>query len=151
MQTVRNVNVTERTIDWNNVNWRDCNRIVRNLRQRIFKASQEGKLRKVRSLQRLMMRSYSNIILSVRKITQINRGKQTPGVDKLVIKTPVARGILVEALIKFIPWKPLPAKRVYIFKPNGKKRPLSIPTVYSHCTSFNKLWGSACDSDILRH
>lgn len=133
MQTVRDVNVTERTTDWNNVNWRDCNRIVKNLRQRIFKATQDGKLRKVRSLQKLMMRSYSNIVLSVRKITQINRGRKTPGVDKLVIKTPVARGILVEALTKFIPWKPLPAKRVYIQKSNGKKRPLSIPSIIDRC------------------
>lgn len=133
MQTTRNVSVTEKTTDWNNVNWRHCNRIVRNLRLRIFKATQDGNLRKIRSLQRLMMRSYSNILLSVRRVTQNNRGKNTAGVDKLVIKTPEARGILVDALLKFIPWKPLPAKRVYIPKPNGKKRPLSIPSIIDRC------------------
>lgn len=133
MQTTRNVSVTEKTTDWNNVNWRHCNRIVRNLRRRIFKATQDGNLRKIRSLQRLMMRSYSNILLSVRRVTQNNRGKNTAGVDKLVIKTPEARGILVDALLKFIPWKPLPAKRVYIPKPNGKKRPLSIPSIIDRC------------------
>ncbi len=46
-----------------------------------------------------MMRSYSNILLSVRKVTQTNRGKNTPGVDKLVIKTPEAREVLVDALV----------------------------------------------------
>lgn len=88
---VRDVSVTKRTTDWNCVNWRQANRIVRNLRQRIFKATQDGNLRKVRSLQRLMMRSCSNTLISVRRVTQINRGKKTPGVDKLVVKTPEAR------------------------------------------------------------
>jgi RNA-directed DNA polymerase len=129
MQTVRNVNVTERTTDWLNVNWRKAFRIVRNLRRRIFKATQNGNYRLVRRLQKLMMRSYSNILLSVRKVTQTNHGKHTPGVDKLVIKTPLARGILVDELNKFIPWKPLPAKRIYIPKSNGKKRPLGIPKI----------------------
>ena len=115
------VSVTSRTTDWNSINWCKANRIVRNLRRRIFKATQDGNYRLVRSLQRLMMRSYSNLLLSVRKVTQTNRGKNTPGVDKLVVKTPAARGMLVEALSKFIPWKPLPAKRVYIPKSNGKK------------------------------
>ncbi|MDZ4877113.1 MAG: hypothetical protein CLLPBCKN_006548 [Chroococcidiopsis cubana SAG 39.79] len=141
MQSDWNVSVTERTTDWNNVNWRKSNRIVKNLRRRIFKATQEGNLRKVRSLQRLMMRSYSNILLATRRVTQTNSGKNTPGVDKLVVKTPAARGFLVDALAKFIPWKPLPTKRVYIFKANGNKRPLGIPMMYSHCTSSNKIWG----------
>ncbi|WP_375467166.1 reverse transcriptase N-terminal domain-containing protein [uncultured Nostoc sp.] len=70
MQTERNVNVTKRTTDWQHVNWRKAHRIVRNLRQRIFKAVQKGNYRLVRSLQKLMMRSYSNIVLSVRKVTQ---------------------------------------------------------------------------------
>jgi RNA-directed DNA polymerase len=133
MQTVRNVNVTERTTDWLNVNWRKAFRIVRNLRRRIFKATQNGNYRLVRRLQKLMMRSYSNILLSVRKVTQTNHGKHTPGVDKLVIKTPLARGILVDELNQFIPWKPLPARRIYIPKSNGKKRPLGIPTIIDRC------------------
>jgi len=133
MQTARNVSVTKKTTDWNKVNWHKANRIVRNLRRRIFKATQDGNYRLVRSLQRLMLRSYSNILLSVRKVTQNNRGKNTPGVDKLVVKTPANRGILVDALTKFIPWKPLPLKRVYIPKPNGKKRPLSIPSIIDRC------------------
>jgi RNA-directed DNA polymerase len=126
MQTMRNANVTKRTTDWRSINWRKAYRIVRNLRQRIFKATQKGNLRKVRSLQKLMMKCYSNILLAVRRVTQINRGKNTPGVDKLIIKTPEARGVLVDALSLFIPWKPLPTKRVYIPKTNGKKRPLGI-------------------------
>lgn len=133
MQTTRNVNVTKRTTDWRNTNWRKAHRIVRNLRQRIFKATQKGNLRKIRRLQKLMMRCYSNILLAVRRVTQINRGKNTPGVDKLVVKTPEARGVLVDALSKFIPWKPLPTKRVYIPKSNGKKRPLGISTIIDRC------------------
>lgn len=133
MQTTRDVNVTKRTTDWRSNNWRKANRIVRNLRQRIFKATQKGNLRKVRRLQKLMMGCYSNILLAVRRVTQINRGKNTPGVDKLVVKTPEARGILVDALSKFIPWKPLPTKRVYIPKSNGKKRPLGISTIIDRC------------------
>ena len=103
MQTARNVSVTSRTCDWNSVNWRQANRMVRNLRQRIFRATQEGKLKKVRGLQRLLMRCHSNILVSVRRVTQANNGKNTPGVDKLVVKTPAARGLLVDILAKFIP------------------------------------------------
>ncbi len=81
------VNVNERTTEWNNVNWRRAFRIVRNLRQRIFKAAQKGQLKKVRSLQKLLMKSYSNILTSVRRVTQTNKGKNTPGVDGLTVKT----------------------------------------------------------------
>lgn len=69
--------------DWNAVDWRRANRVVRNLRQRIFRAARENDLKTVRSLQKLMLRSWSNLVLGVRRATQQNRGKNTPGVDKV--------------------------------------------------------------------
>ena len=124
------VNVTTRPpTDWNSVDWRKANRVVKNLRQRIFRASRQGDLKKVRSLQRLMLRSYSNTLVGVRRVTQVNQGRNTPGVDKLVVKTPERRAQLVDHLMTFQPWQPKPTRRVYIPKAKGKRRPLGIPTI----------------------
>lgn len=73
--------------DWSQVNWQKITKAVRNLRQRIFRASQLGNFRKLRSLQKLMLRSHANLLLSVRQITQVNTGKRTAGIDKEVINT----------------------------------------------------------------
>jgi RNA-directed DNA polymerase len=67
---------------WNAVNWRTVNRQVRNLRRRIFRASQAGDYKTVHRLQKLMLRSYANRLQAVRRVTQENQGKDTPGVDK---------------------------------------------------------------------
>jgi RNA-directed DNA polymerase len=74
--------------DWSDINWRQMTKVVRNLRQRIFRARQLGNFRKLRSLQKLMLRSYANLLLSVRQITQTNTGKKTAGIDREVINTP---------------------------------------------------------------
>ena len=118
---------------WEAIDWRKADRIVRNLRGRIFRATQANDLRKVRSLQKLMLRCYSNILMSVRRATQVNAGKNTPGVDKLLVKTPAARGKLVAQLATSQPWRARPVRRVYIPKSNGKQRPLGIPTITDRC------------------
>jgi RNA-directed DNA polymerase len=124
-----NANRTEGQIDWNAIDWKTANRNVRNLRQRIFRATQEGDWDKVQSLQRLMLRSLSNAAVSVRRVTQVNKGKNTPGIDKLTVKTPGERSKLLNELMTLTPWRAKPAKRVYIPKANGKLRPLGIPVI----------------------
>ena len=48
------------------------------LRQRIFKATRDGDWAKVRNLQKLMLRSLSNTLVSVRQVTQGFSGRRLP-------------------------------------------------------------------------
>jgi len=135
MQSQRDANGPKGQTVWDFVNWRKAGRIVANLRQRIFRAARANDHRKVRSLMKLMLRSRSNILMSVRRVTQVNAGKNTPGVDKVLVKTPAARGKLVDLLATFQPWRATPVRRVYIPKKSdsSKLRPLGIPTILVRC------------------
>src|SRR5256714_2874055 len=144
MQGPSLANGTEKQTDWNAIDWHKANRTVRNLRHRIFRATQEGNLKKVRSLQKLMLKSYSNRLVSVRRVAQINAGKNTPGVDKLVIKTPATRGKMVDALAHYSLWKAKPVRRVYIPKANNRHRPLGIPVWAAHYLSYQAMFGIPC-------
>lgn len=113
---------------WTDIDWKSASRRVKNLRQRIYRATQEGKRNKVRSLMKLMLRSYSNLLLAVRRVTQENRGKKTAGIDKQIVLTPKGRMRLVHQMLEHKAWQVNPVKRVYIPKASGK-RPLGIPTI----------------------
>src|SRR5665647_3578755 len=49
-------------LDWHAVGWRAAEEDVRRLRQRIFTASRVGDLKRVRSLQKLMLRSRRELL-----------------------------------------------------------------------------------------
>src|SRR4051812_15210099 len=124
------------TLDWADIDWRLHEENVRRLRQRIFKAAQEGSVATGRNLQKLMLRSWSNTLVSVRQVTQRNAGRMTAGVDGAVALTPQARmDLAVRVHREASSWQPRPVKRVYIPKAGNraKLRPLGIPVFTDRC------------------
>jgi RNA-directed DNA polymerase len=115
--------------EWSDIEWKTVKKRVRNLRQRIYRATQSKQWNKVRSLMKLMLRSYSNLLTSVRKVTQENQGRKTPGIDGQTAITPQERVKLTIEMMAYKLWQTQPVKRIYIPKANGKKRPLGIPTI----------------------
>ena len=66
---------------WKLINWFHVNRYVEKLQQRIYRAECLDDKRKVRNLQRLLVRSKAMLLVSIKRVTQINKGKKTAGVD----------------------------------------------------------------------
>jgi RNA-directed DNA polymerase len=114
-------------VTWDGINWAKVQRQVRGLQTRIVKASQAGRHNKVKALQWLLTHSFSGKALAVKRVTE-NKGRNTPGVDKVTWKTPVAKTNAIASL-KRRGYSPLPLRRVFILKKNGKTRPLGIPVM----------------------
>ena len=112
------------------IDWQQVEDDVRRLRQRIFTATQSGDLAKARNLQKLMLRSRANALLSVRRVTEVNAGRETAGIDGETALLPQSKAELADWLQRRAePWKPRPVKRVFIPKANGRQRPLGIPVI----------------------
>jgi RNA-directed DNA polymerase len=121
---------------WGQVDWRMHEERVRRLRRRIFKAVRDGDLAKARNLQKLMLRSWSNTLISVRQVTQRNAGRATAGIDGRVALTARTRAeVAVQVRATRSSWRPVAVKRVYIPKAHDKtrKRPLGIPVIMDRC------------------
>ena len=101
------------THEWDAIDWRLHEDNVRRLRQRIFKAAQEKDLTTVRNLQKLMLRSWSNTLISVRQATQRNAGRKTAGIDGRVALTSQARmELAVQVHRNASSWQPRVKPRV---------------------------------------
>lgn len=114
--------------DWKAIDWHRIGEEVRRLQMRIAKATQAGQHRKAQALQWLLTHSAAAKLWAVRRVTT-NRGAKTPGVDNVIWRTDRQK-LHAASNLKRRGYKPQPLRRHYIPKPNGKLRPLSIPTMH---------------------
>jgi len=113
---------------WKNINWTKVERYVFRLQKGIYSASKNKDIKKVSMIRRIIIDSWQAKLLAVRRVTQDNSGKKTPGVDGVKDLAPGERYSLAQQLS--IGAKTQPVRRVWIPKPGtSEKRPLGIPTI----------------------
>jgi RNA-directed DNA polymerase len=115
---------------WNEIKWKRVDRYIHTLQNRIYNASKNNDLAEVQKLQKTLMKSSSAKLKAVRKVSQDNRGKKTPGVDGVKELTPIRRWKMAQEIV--LDGKAKAIRRVWIPKPNSEEErplPLGIPTM----------------------
>jgi len=115
-------------VTWKHLKWATIIHRVNKLQCRIAKAVKQTKFGKAKALMHLLVKSYDAKLLAVYRVSQINKGKSTAGVDGTIWETDKLKENAVKNL-SLRGYNPKPLRRIYIPKKNGKKRPLSIPTM----------------------
>ena len=126
-----NINKAEQ---WRKVPWKDFEEQVRKIQERIYDASSRNDLKSIRTLQKVLVGLTSAKFIAVRRISQDNRGKRSAGVDGVASLTTTQRIELVNELQ--MDGCADPIRRVYIPRPDGRQRPLGIPTMRDRAKQY---------------
>ena len=73
--------------------------------------------------------SFDNLMITVKWVTTINNGRNSPGLDNFLVQGKEERYrliLFIRERINIINWEPSPVKRIYIPKAKGKLRSLGI-------------------------
>jgi len=114
---------------------------------RIAKAIKSGRHNKAKALQWILTHSFYAKCLAVKRVTQ-SKGKNTPGVDKVLWRTPNQK-MKAALSITRRGYKSLPLRRIHILKKNGKMRPLGIPAMHDRAMQALYLLGLEPVSETL--
>lgn len=74
-------------VTWKHLKWATIIHRVNKLQCRIAKAVKQTKFGKAKALMHLLVKSYDAKLLAVYRVSQINKGKSTAGVDGTIWET----------------------------------------------------------------
>jgi RNA-directed DNA polymerase len=118
----------DNNITWNNINWGKIQSKVRKVQYRIYRARKNGNMKRVHWLQRRLVNSLDAKLVATHRVTTLNKGKMTAGIDKKVLTKPHEKYELAISLK--LDGTAQPIRRVWIDKPGKpEKRPLGIPII----------------------
>ncbi len=124
--------------EWHSIDWKAVQYFVGKAQSRIAQAELEKDFRRVKRLQRSLIRSWQAKALAVRKVTD-NQGKRTSGVDRELWDTPQKKWNAINRL-NLVGYRAKPLRRTWIPKADGRERPLGIPTMHDRAMQALPRW-----------
>lgn len=122
--------MTTKRESWSKLPWKQFRRNLFRLQMRLFKAAKAGDTRKMRSLQKLILKSKAARLLAIRQVTQLNAGKKTAGIDGKASLNFEERFQLEEILkSQYLNWHHSKLREIPIPKKDGFTRILKVPTI----------------------